>query len=266
MSQGRPARMLTIAATAVLFILSTVAAAAHAQGYQTRWTPARLAKEEARKALYGILYYFPPEKAEKLHPVFETKEMWEQSTKSPFVKVAGERDKKLREEYQVDPRYHILLVTDWFGNPLGKPHVARAPEQKLPAKKILRSIKGCERFVEGLEREVKKRLKKAEKRFKGKHWRAAIKDYLWLTSVRGVPEREQARSRLEEIEEVGDRRLTKARTLAAQSKDDALKELRKIAKEFRGTAVEGKAARAIAELKAKASSLHPSCGAADAMS
>ncbi|MCI0650742.1 MAG: tetratricopeptide repeat protein [Planctomycetes bacterium] len=220
------------------------------QAYTTMWTPIGTAKDEARKAIFGIVYYFPASDSKEHHGIFVTKEMSELSRRSPVVLVTGDHAEELRAEYGVDKKVHTLVVTDWHGN-LIKPYPAKGGvKQRIPIAEITAAVRSSESFVAKLEKDVSKNFKAGKKAFEEQNWKNAIKELNAVASRRGFTECEEASAILDEIVALGRKRLEELRIKSASEKEEAIKELRKLAEEFKDSAVEKEASKLVAELKA----------------
>ncbi len=232
------------------------------QSYTPTWTEGGQAKESARRAVYGIVYYFPPGDGGDVHGVFHTKALSEQSRKSPMVLVTAEEREEMRAVYKVDKKHPTLVVTDWFGNFMEK-FEAKSLDQKLDIQKIITLLKSAESWVAGLRKKAVEKLKSGEKSFEKQAWAAAVKDLGFVAGLKGFEECEKAGELLEAIEEEGRKRIEAAKHEGIAKPADAVKSLRKIASEFKGCAVEREAEEAIAALKKTAFEWTPEPPASD---
>lgn len=207
-------------------------------GYETTWVSVRQAKEKAQQARYGILYYFPTKGTTDEHMIFSTEEMSVQSRNSPMVKVATEKTEHLRPKYDVNDKFPTIVVTDWHGNQLGKFVARNLKDKKIKFAAIQKEIKRALSFVDGMEAKIEKSLAKANKSYDKKKYKSAIKELSWVRNFEGFKSGKKATDLLEEIMEIGREEHEKLLERGPKDKDELLKKLKKLAKEFKGTEVE----------------------------
>lgn len=220
--------------------------AAHAdETFTTKWAQYEEARQKAEKSRYGMVFYFPPVAAlDKVHDAFTEEELAMQSLKSPMVRILEKpQHKKLRQRYKVSPKYFVVVVTDYYGNAIGKPFKAKSPSQKLPAAQIIKLIQTADNFVDQKRMSFEKSIEKAERNFEKKRWRSAIKEYAPIAAFNGLKVSDRARKRLAEIVEIGNKAIDNAK-----QQSDPKKALKKVAKEFKGCEVEELVEKALAEV------------------
>lgn len=226
---------------------------AHAQAkgdhklIQMTWMSLDSALDKARRARLGVLLYFPPLGSSEDHVAFTTETLCDQSRSSPMVKVAGEKMAHLRAEYGVPDKAPVVILADWYGNPV-KLYAARSfTDRRIQPEELVREVKAMDMAMEAQRLRLDRDLAKAEKEFEKQRYSATVKAMESLLRLKGHPQAEKARDMLEEIELLGREELAAARALTDPTARD--ERLRRIASDFKGTAVEKEATDALSGAK-----------------
>ncbi len=246
---GKSARLLGIVVVLTLVgrgVLATCGGGGGGGGgsmnaYQTTWTEWLAALSQATEKKTGVLLYFRPGDDGAEHGVFKSKPIAEESVESPMVKLRKVDADKLRTNYEIPAAGHHIIVTDWYGNRI-RVFSAKEESARVPADKILAAVKGANGFVEKLRKEAATKVERAEKSVEKEDWKKAIGQLEPLLVLLGIDERKRADELLAKVLTAGRERIA----TAVEGKDE--KELRKIAREFRGCEVETEAEAAIADL------------------
>jgi len=218
--------------------------------YFTKWTHYSAAEEKAKQYRTGILWFFPVKGSDDEHPMFKRQAMAELSARVTVVKV-GEKcvDRgTYRVRYEVPEKYMTFVLTDYYGNLIDKVVAKRGAKEKIKvAKKFSPVLKDCQtRWIVPQRTRIKKILDKADKNLKGKRWSKAAAGYQEITALRGFKDVEKAETRLAEIVDRGQGEIKRANRL---DHDEAIKKLKRIAKDYKGCEVEEDARAAIEVLE-----------------
>lgn len=254
-----PRPLLKTVSTFTVVVLSLLAAneAAFAQPdpnkgklIEMKWVSDKKAKETGLRSRYGILYYFPPKDGERDHVIFKTEEMCDLSRSSPMVKIKPS-DKKLqalREEFSVPEKYPVIVVTDWFGNPMQTFAARKLNDKKFKFEAIRRAISRADVESMKTESRLEKDVAKAEAQLKQRKYPQTIRALEWAATVHGWPKAERAKEIMEEVIEIGREKLGRALENPADDTETQKKVLRKIARDFKGTPVKDEADAEVGKL------------------
>lgn len=215
--------------------------------YTTNWTPYAPAYETAKEKSVGVLLYLKRDKDDS-HTLFTSKPMADRSEKSPMVKLEGDELEKLRKEFEVSAKKHIIVVTDWHGNEISRFSASRST-QNFKLKRVVGAIASAKKFFKRVEKDAKKFQKKGNDYFGKEKWSRAAKEFFKVAGFKGVKEAEEASLKLGEIRDRGTKLVTEIVEREEDEKSAKITALGKVAKDFKGTEVEKLARDEIARLK-----------------
>lgn len=217
-------------------------------GYKTTWVRVHEAYPKAEESRYGILFYFPGED-EAEHEIFSTEEMTIQSTKSPMVKVARDQA-ELRALYEVPEKHATFVVTDWYGNFMQRWVARSATDRRIKFEAIRQVIKDALPFADAQNARLEKGLEKAKKAHENEKWSTALKELEPLTKLAGYKRAGDARDLRDEIIGIGMDAIERLDVQPPSDRDDHVKQLKKIARDFPTEKIEKATEERIAKLEA----------------
>lgn len=230
---------------------SSIQAPVDKDHYFTMWVDASAAHAQALQRRVGILYRFPAKGQKELHEAFSKEPMSQLSRRVAVVNVDEKcrQKKELRTLYKVEAKYLTFVMTDYYGNIVGKHVAKRGLREKIDVEKRFgKTLKGVENWVRAQRKQLGKKLKKAQKSFEKQDWKKAIPLLTPIAEFNGFEESEKAQDLMAEILVAGEQELAKAARLDPV---EAIKSYKKIAKTFKGTAIAVHAGKARAKLEEK---------------
>ncbi len=218
--------------------------------YPTFWSYSYAAHDKAKKSRTGILWWFPVKGTSDEHEIFSQEAMNELSTRIVVVNVNEKCTDKdsLRKMYSVPDKYPTFVMTDYYGNPIAAPMVLkRGIGQKVdPKKHFEKPLKNVQNWVDAQRSKLAKDIAKLEKDLKRNKYRKSIPALQKILQLKGFKAVDKAQVMMTNALDAGRSAIKKAER---SDNDDAIKQLKKVVKDFADTEVEKEAKAALAKLQ-----------------